>query len=272
MEVMATLGAAAGINFERELLEAFVRSASVEGLISPVDVAIGTLVLVNLAERTNTQTLRLGDYKFAGGSTGVLATYLQDCLALYPDLWRQELLKLLLELIDLERDQRVPEGRTLSFLTGKSMLPRSRLFTILNELAAPQVCLLERIDSAVEGDPHYRLPHERLIPAIRLLSGSILAQADRVRLILDTGYRTWMRFNNPKYLLSGSDLRLMRNYIANTTGNVPELTSYFRSSVRHQNYRLAKFAGGAFCVGIDFTFDAQSRLARRANRKSLACR
>ena len=101
-EVMATLGAAVGITFERELLKDFIRSASVDGLISPVDIGIGTLVLVGLAERTNKETLRIGDYNFAGGSAGILTAYLQDRISIYPDIWRQEVLKVLLELLDLD--------------------------------------------------------------------------------------------------------------------------------------------------------------------------
>jgi hypothetical protein len=237
--IMTTLGAEAGLTFERELLKDFLRSASVDGLVSPVDVGIGTLVLVNLAERTNKNTLRIGDYKFAGGSSGLMTAYLQDHLSGYPDVWKQEILKVLLLLFDLDRDQLIPEGRSIDFLAEKCTLTKARLANVLDQLAASSVRILEKIEADSGGEPKFRLPHERLIPAIRTLSGSILAANDQVQLILDTGYRTWLRSHNAKYLLSGTDLRVVRQSNLLSTAQLPqELFGYFRLSVRRQQHRL----------------------------------
>ena len=71
-EVMVALADKAGVRFERQLLKDFTASAVQDGGVSSVDIGIGTLVLVNLANPTNKSTITLADYKFAGGSSGFL--------------------------------------------------------------------------------------------------------------------------------------------------------------------------------------------------------
>ncbi|MGA7342824.1 MAG: hypothetical protein WBE72_11185 [Terracidiphilus sp.] len=240
-QVMATLADKAGVSFERQLLKDFTASAAVNGSVSSVDIGIGTLVLVNLAKRTKKDTITLDDYKFAGGSSGVLIAYVRDQLAVYPDVWQEAVLKALLALIDPAKNQRIAEGRTATSLAAGSSLPPGRLAVILDSLAAPHIRILEKLDTSDGADPVFRLPHERFIQPIRTLAGSLLAKESLAQFVLDTGFSGWVRSRDPRMLLTGKDLKLVRELVAQRAGAfTADTLDYVRRSLRREHLRLIK--------------------------------
>jgi len=246
-EVMATLADRAGVRLERQLLADFTTSAAVNGAVSSVDIGIGTLVLVNLAKRAGKEILTLNDYKFAGGSSRVLAVYIKDQLAKYPASWQDAVLQALLALIDHATNQRLAEGRSAASLAAGSTLPAGRLGMILDSLAAPHIRILEKLEGRVGEEAPYRLPHERFIPAIQTLAGTLLASENRAQFVLDTSLSAWIRSRDTKYLLSGKDLRQVRELVTLRAATMtPEALDYVRRSRRLERTKLAKLT--AVCV------------------------
>lgn len=237
-EVMATLADKAGVSFERQLLKDFTASAAVNGAVSSVDIGIGTLVLVNLAKRAKKETITLDDYKFAGGSSGVLISYVKDQLAVYPDLWQEAVLKALLSLVDSGKNQRIAEGRSVSSLAAGSALPQGRLAVILDALAAPHIRILEKLEVEAGVEPVYRLPHERFIQPIRTLAGSLLAKESLAEYVLETGFSSWTRSRDPRLLLARKDLKQVRELVDQRSAALSaDLLDYFRRSLRRNRLR-----------------------------------
>ena len=173
-EVMAVIAEAANFEMDDALADDLIESMKNEdGRISPVDIGITLLALNERALGKRDRHLDKGDYRIAGGATGLLAEYMSRQLDRYQESDRSKILLALLELADLVKDHRLPEGRTPEQLAGKLLLPTGMLETHLKDLASPQVRLLE----ALPNDA-YRLPHERLIPALRQLSGLRLAEVE----------------------------------------------------------------------------------------------
>jgi WD40 repeat protein len=246
-QVMATLADKAGVSFERQLLKDFTASAAVNGAVSSVDIGIGTLVLVNLAKHAKKDTITLDDYKFAGGSSGVLTAYVSDQLAVYPEAWQEAVLKPLLSLIDLAKNQRIAEGRTASALAEGSTLPPGRLAVILDSLAAPHIRILEKLETSAGAEPVFRLPHERFIQPIRTLAGSLLAKENLAQFVLDSGFSSWMRSRDPRLLLSGKDLKQVQSLVAQRASAFSaDVLDYVRLSLRHEHLKLVK----ATAVGV----------------------
>lgn len=240
-EVMATLGEAAGISLEIALLEDFTKSVMVDQMVSPVDIGIGTLMLVNLAgESPEKQTLRLADYRFAGGSLGVLIGYIRNRLAEYPSPWHSELLTALLALVDLPNNRRVAEGLTISSLPVMTYLSKARLQEVFQRFSAPHIRLTERLEDSATGEEVFRLPHERFIPALRVLAGGSVANDELARVVLDTGFRAHAQAPETRYLLSGVNLKTVREMAARNQTEIPiaEL-DYIRESVRAWRLTIA---------------------------------
>jgi WD40 repeat protein len=254
-QVMATLADKAGVRFERQLLQDFTASAAVNGAVSSVDIGIGTLVLVNLAKRTKKDTITLDGYKFAGGSSGVLTAYVRDQLSVYPDVWQEEVLKALLALVDLSKNQRIAEGRSVSTLSLGSALPAGRLTVIFETLAAPHIRILEKLEASDKSEALFRLPHERFIQPIRTLSGSLLAKENLAQFVLDTGFNGWVRSRDPRMLLSGKELGQVRDLVAQRSGAFSaDVLDYVRRSVQRDRLKIARRA--ALCVAGVLLFGA----------------
>jgi hypothetical protein len=154
-EVLATLAEAVEL----------AHSASDASGMSPVDLGIGMLVLDELARSRRLASLSLADYRFAGGSEALLASYLLDRLSGLVEEERSAVLKALLLLADLASDQRIAEGRTLEELAAEAGRPAARMASYLDDLVEAR--LLERVPP-----DRYRLQHERLIQPLRSLTAS----------------------------------------------------------------------------------------------------
>lgn len=238
-EVMVALADKAGVRFERQLLKDFTASAVQDGGVSSVDIGIGTLVLVNLANRTNKSTITLADYKFAGGSSGVLTAYVKDRLSVYPNAWQEQILKALTSLIDLGKNTRIAEGKSAVRLASGSSLPSFHLAGILDGLAKPDVRILERLELPAAGGVVFRLPHERFIQPILTLAGPLLAKENFASVTLETEFTAWTRSKNPDRLLSGRDLKQVQNLLKHHPEVVSsEMTDYVRRSGRREDRRI----------------------------------
>lgn len=80
-DVLAMLAEAANLTLDHALVTDLVRAAAArEGRVAAVDLGIGLLVLSELATQKGRSHLSLDDYRFAGGSAGLLTGYLRDRL------------------------------------------------------------------------------------------------------------------------------------------------------------------------------------------------
>lgn len=169
--VMATLANSAGLSLEPPLLDAFINSVHRDKRLSPVDIGIGLLMLQELAVEKKQPKLSLADYQFAGGSQGLFVLFLTNKIEQRFDNKREQeaFFEALLELVDLNNDQRIAEGKSFVELSAKAKgLKEQALESALNYFASGQVRLLEKIVRA-DGCKAYRLLHESMIPVLREL-------------------------------------------------------------------------------------------------------
>jgi hypothetical protein len=261
-EVMATLGEKANLSIEDALLEDMLGVASQGGLVSPVDVGIGMLVLFELAQKLERQTLTKSDYRFAGGAEGLLTIYIVKSLSRIAESDRSPLLKGLLTLID-RNDRRVAEGRTLEEIAAASGLPFGRVKAYADLLAEARV--LERL-----GQQRVRLLHDRIVTPLRSQAGSILADRERARITLGEGLRRWRESDGRWGLLAGAELNLVwrnRNELADRT---PDDIEYLRRS-RHRQLRRQALAASvaALVVASPFLVSVYNeKLARDAAKQA----
>ena len=206
-QVVKQLAAAAEIRLSDELVNSLVRSCSSEtGQVSPSDVGITMLALHSLWRSRNSADLTGDDYRAFRGSVGLLTRYLEEQLEPYPA-DRNGILKAMLALVDDKRpDRRLAEGRSTAELALRSGMLERRLDAHLRRFASRDVRLLEEIDGC------FRLVHERLIAPLRTLSGAILADEDRARMLLEDAVRDWSRTGSSRSLLRGGDLRLVESH------------------------------------------------------------
>ena len=120
-------------------------------------------------------------------------------------------------------------------------------------------------EAADPKEPRYRLPHDRLVPAIRSRTEADLSEAERARMRLDLGFRAWINNQRSnKFLLDGQDLTLALRHRAWLFFRqpAPEKQAYLAKS-RWRRWRrrclttsliltflLAMFAGGRYAHAI----------------------
>jgi transcriptional regulator with XRE-family HTH domain len=188
-DIIAVISEAAGFTIDNALVEDLVASMkNEEDRISPVDIGITLLALNERALTKESRHLDKGDYRIAGGATGLLAEYISSVLDRYPVGERSTVVQAMLELADLSSDKRLAQGLSPDKLADKVKLPVTTLQRYLNDLASPQMRLLEFLSSSGT----YRLSHERLIPALRQLAGLVLARAEQAGRIFDRAYGDWV--------------------------------------------------------------------------------
>jgi hypothetical protein len=267
-EVMAVIAEAANFEMDDVLADDLIDSMRNEdGRISPVDIGITMLALNERALGKRDRHLDKGDYRIKGGATGLLAEYISSQLERYQGSERSKILMTLLELADLGRDQRLPEGRTPEQLAKKMGLPTAMLGAYLKDLASPQVRLLEALPTGA-----YRLPHERLIPALRQLSGLTLAAAEQTGRMFDQAYFDWIAgWRRRTLLLRGSRLRNVVRYREQLHWSTDHegKEKYLQQSLRWRNWLNAgmSIAFMLFC-GAGYLVWKQSEAWQ--NRRDLA--
>jgi internalin A len=201
-------------SIEQSVIDNLIEAATVEGEVSPVDIGIGLLVLAELHERQSGQTITIRDYQFAGGAEGLLTQYISRCLELFPKESQEGILKAMLALRDPEENrQRLATGLTSETLAVEVGMDMRVLKSQLNRLADRDIRLLETETPADGSEMRYRLPHERLIPALYRLTGKLLAEVDQARLKFQNAFQAW-RINDKRrhYLLNRKELRLAERY------------------------------------------------------------
>ncbi len=176
-------------SIEQSVINNLVEAATVEGEVSPVDIGIGLLVLAELHERQSGQTITIRDYQFAGGAEGLLMQYISRCLDLFPKESQEAILKAMLALRDAETSQRLAEGLTVDKLATESGAEARLLKTQLDRLSHRDTRLLETVAPSDGSAVRYRLPHERLIPALYRLTGKLLAEVDQAKLKFQNAFQ-----------------------------------------------------------------------------------
>lgn len=201
-------------SIEQSVIDNLVEAATVDGEVSPVDIGIGLLVLTELHERQSGQTITKRDYQFAGGAEGLLTQYISRCLEPFSSESKETILKAMLALRDPEESrQRLATGLTIEELAMEAGTDPRVLKLQLNRLADRNIRLLE-VDTPTDGSAvRYRLPHERLIPALYRLTGKLLAEVDQAKLKFQNAFQAWhSNDKRSRYLLKGKELRLVQHY------------------------------------------------------------
>src|SRR5215213_3417240 len=229
-------------SIEQAVIDNLVEAATVDGEVSPVDIGIGLLVLTELHERQSGQTITKRDYQFAGGAEGLLTQYISRCLEPFPPESKEAILKAMLALRDPEENrQRLATGLTIDELAVEAGTDTRVLKLQLNRLADRDIRLLEAETPTDGSAVRYRLPHERLIPALYRLTGKLLAEVDQAKLRFQNAFQAWQTNDKrSRYLLKGKELRLVqRNETQIPWGqNEQEKKSFlFRSKRRRQFVR-----------------------------------
>jgi hypothetical protein len=257
---------------EQSVIDNLVEAATVEGEVSPVDIGIGLLVLAELHERQSGQTITIRDYQFAGGAEGLLTQYISRCLELFPKESQEGILKAMLALRDPEEPrQRLATGLTSEDLSLEAGLDSRVLKSQLNRLADRDIRLLETDTPADGSEMRYRLPHERLIPALYRLTGKLLAEVDQARLKFQNAFQAW-RINDkrPPYLLKRKELRLVERYATQIPwGNDEQEKKNFlyRSKRQRRLLRGTTVAAGLALIALAWVSALQYQ--RSENRRYL---
>lgn len=201
-------------SIEESVINNLVEAVTVGDKVSPVDIGIGLLMLTELHEQQSGQTITKRDYQFAGGAEGLLTQYISRCLERFRKEDQKAILKAMLALRDPEENQqRLSTGLTLNTLAAEAGTYAPVLELQLKHLADRNIRLLE-VDISTDGSGvRYRLPHERLIPALYRLTGRLLAEVDQAKVKFQNAFQAWqINDKRSRYLLKGKDLRLVERY------------------------------------------------------------
>lgn len=235
-------------SIEQSVINNLVEAATVKGEVSPVDIGIGLLVLAELHERQSGQTITIRDYQFAGGAEGLLTQYISHCLELFPKENQEAILKAMLALRYPETDQRL-EGLTVDQLAVESGTEARLLKTQLDRLSHRDTRLLETV-TAADGSPmRYRLPHERLVPALYRLTGKLLAEVDQAKLKFQNAFQAWNTNNKQwRFLLRLKELRQVERYETQIPWGNDEQEK--KSFLRHSQQRRKIIKGVVVIIAL----------------------
>ncbi|MGH9956018.1 MAG: AAA family ATPase [Pyrinomonadaceae bacterium] len=180
-----------------------------DGLVSPVDIQI-LAWMIEGQKTTEERAFNRTAFQRLGGVEGLLDRFLKQLLdKRETEARRQDTLKVMLALTDLERDARA----VLSLMKLQQRLSG----TVAANEVVEAVAWLSRWDVRLitpiqrKGAQGYELSHERLIPALRRLAGKTLTLADQANRLLDLRVNEWLRNNcSTRYLFSRRELRLIR--------------------------------------------------------------
>ena len=145
--------------------------------------------------------------------------------------------------------RRIAEGRSCAELALATGASYGHLKTQLERLAQRDVRLLEIVSFADEEDVRYRLPHERLIPALHRMAGQVLAEIDQIKLRFENAFTAWRNSGRgARYLLKGAELRSIDRY----ESEIPwgEDAQEKRNFLRHSRRRRAVVRLGVLAIVI----------------------
>jgi internalin A len=235
-DVISQLILAAGLSIQQKVIDNLIEAATVEGEVSSVDIGIGLLILSELSARYGGKTITEEDYHFAGGAEGLLTQYIDRCLNIFPDEDRETILNAMLALRDVETNQRIAEGKTCAELAEETKADARRLKTQLERLTQRDMRLLEHVTLGDEDKTRYRLPHERLIPALNRSAGKLLGELEEAKGKFVGAFTAWRKNNASQYLLRGKDLRLVERYKSQIPWGKDETEklNFLKRSKRHR--------------------------------------
>jgi tetratricopeptide (TPR) repeat protein len=212
-EVFCFLAEKERLDHDRKFITEFMRQEmadSEDGLVSPVNIQVLAWMIVGQRLRSDRAFTR-ATFQKLGGVDGLLERYLTRALsARETETRRQAAIKVLLTLVDLERNARAG-ALTLEALRQKlrGEIRDAELKEVVSWLGRGDVRL---IWSSVETDGEkFELAHERLIPALRRLAGKQLSAADRANQLLERRANEWLgNGRHSRYLFSWAELRLIK--------------------------------------------------------------
>jgi hypothetical protein len=201
-DTIVVLAGEAGFTLDNALVDNFIAEVRHPDGISPVDIAIGVLSLANFVQQRGITHVAFSEYKIAGGAQGLLQSFVQEKLEEIPEQIQGPLLKgMVLTLVDLSNDQRIAEGATAGEIAAMAEMPETSLTYSLERFTHPRIRLLDK-----PAPDRYRLPHERLVPVLRRLTGTVLASRDQARLTFEHEFARWRETRNQRHLLGGKEL------------------------------------------------------------------
>src|SRR5262249_777445 len=183
---------------------------------------------------------------------GLLTQYISRCLEPFPKESQETILKAMLALRDpQENRQRLATGLTIDELAVDAGMDARVLRLQLNRLADPHIPLLQ-VQTPKDGSPvGYRLPHERLIPALYRLTGKLLAEVDQAKLKFQNAFQAWQTNDRrSRYLLKGKELRLVQRYETQIPWgqDEQEKKSFLFGSKRRRQFIQAAAVGGVLVL------------------------
>jgi hypothetical protein len=232
IEALETILDEAGISVDRSVIRGYVRTATGNGGVSPVDIAVGAQIFESWARRLPKQHLRSAEYASAGGGLGVLMAHvearLDDSYVLKED--RPALIRGLANAFIADHDEgRNRSGvspRELAAITGLNVDLLSNEY--LPRLASRNSRILETVSG--RGSTKYRLSRDSLVVVLKQLAHELSSTSTRTELFLLEQYGWWKRTQRKRDLLSGDLLKMaVQNLESSHFYNV-ELSSYIRKS------------------------------------------
>ncbi|SCB52086.1 hypothetical protein GA0061098_1016157 [Bradyrhizobium shewense] len=213
VEVLKILCQKAGIDFDPVFAAKIVDKEFLDaedGLVSPVNLGIVVLVLAT-GRRQFTEE---GFSTQQGGIDGVLEEWLgsQVEAARYQGL-EGIVVRVLAALCDFDRNRRagILSADKIAERLGGDVTP-NRVHDALRWLKSRNVRLVVAAGQRSSGTAGYQLAHERLIPAIRKLAGTLFDDASRANDLLERRTRAWVGNNRKsRFLLTFfEDVRVER--------------------------------------------------------------
>ena len=253
-DTIVVLAAEAGFTLDNALVDNFIAEVRHPDGVSPVDIAIGVLSLANFVQQRGVSHVAFSEYKLAGGAEGLLQSFVQEKLEEIPEQIRGPLLKgMVLTLVDLSNDQRIAEGATAADIAANAEVTEGSLTSSLERFTHPRIRLLDK-----PAPDHYRLPHERLIPVLRRMTGTVLASRDQVRLTFENEFARWRETRNRRNLLGGKELsQVLREQEQFVQGeNVALKVEYLNACVKERTRSrltpaaITMFLATAICAAI----------------------
>lgn len=271
-EIFRVIAETEGLTFDEDFVREIAAQELVDradGLVSPVDMQI--LAWMIKGQRTaDERAFTRSAYHKLGGLEGLLERFLSRALqARETETRRQAALKVLLAMVDLERNTRA--GVLTCEDVGTKLAD-----TVAAEEIQEAVTWLARSDVRLvtpvkrEAAQGYELAHERLIPALRRLAGKELSLADQANQLLDRRVNEWLGNNRARrYLLTRRELRLIRKQNPYLMCNVGDAQGSERSAAGEESAPLARARRSGFASGS--AASSRNRFFRPMAVQSVVC-
>lgn len=178
--------------------------ADSDGLISPINIQIFSWMITRLNGTERAMTAPV--FNRLGGVDGLMERYVRKALTTVPDHRSQpEIVTILLSLVNLETETK-KEPQSLAELSKANAQSFTSKDTerLVSWFARNDVRLVVKSES--DAASKYELAHEKIIPALRRISGNEVPEATKARLLLNQRVNEWIgNARKRKYLLSVRD-------------------------------------------------------------------